>query len=180
MALRLAGELGTTRMGIDRIVAVAPPIDLHLCCSNLRKRPNHHYDRYFMKKLVQIATSPDNQISKHHKLDIDPLPKSVLEFDTRVTAPVSGFRDVDDYYTQASAKSVLAKISVPTLIITSQDDPIIPIQQFDDVRMPSNIELWTTRFGGHLGFLSSRKRNDPDRHWMDWRVVENLIEAKVV
>ena len=32
-------------------------------------------------------------------------------------------------------------------------------------------EVHCSRCGGHLGFLS-RPNGDPDRHWMDWRILD--------
>ena len=40
--------------------------------------------------------------------------------------------------------------------------------------MPDNVELRMTDHGGHLGFVG-RGGIDPDRRWMDWRVVDWIL-----
>ena len=35
----------------------------------------------------------------------------------------------------------------------------------------SAIKIVATQHGGHLGFFG-RRGDDPDRHWLDWRICE--------
>jgi predicted alpha/beta-fold hydrolase len=60
---------------------------------------------------------------------------------------------------------------VPTLVIAAADDPLIPGRVFADLPRSSAVTLHVARSGGHLGFIG-RRNGDPDRRWMDWRVVE--------
>ena len=48
------------------------------------------------------------------------------QFDDAITAPLHGFRDVDDYYSRSSSRQYLKDIHVPTLIIHAEHDHIIP------------------------------------------------------
>ena len=52
------------------------------------------------------------------------------EFDDRYTALDGGYANGADYYDRSGARLVLDSITVPTLIITSQDDPFIPYSMF--------------------------------------------------
>ena len=49
----------------------------------------------------------------------------------------------------------LHKIAVPTVIITAQDDPFIPVSMFDipAIRHNPNISTIISRYGGHCGFF---------------------------
>jgi uncharacterized protein len=47
------------------------------------------------------------------------------EFDSAVTAPVFGYKDVWDYYNRASSTNKLPDIKTPLLVIQSLDDPIV-------------------------------------------------------
>ena len=68
----------------------------------------------------------------------------------------SGYATSDDYYRDytVSAKS-LASVTVPTTIITAQDDPIVPVRDFEAFKNMSNpnITLSIQPFGGHVGFV---------------------------
>jgi len=94
------------------------------------------------------------------------------EWDEAITAPASGYHGAADYYYRTSALRVVAGIRVPTLIITAQDDPIIPFSSFCDPGMLDNpfITMIATQYGGHCGFIS-RYAGD-ERFWAELRVVE--------
>jgi hypothetical protein len=51
--------------------------------------------------------------------------RTFWEFDDRVTAPLNGYLNVDDYYRRASSRYFLGAIETPTLIIQSEDDPFV-------------------------------------------------------
>jgi predicted alpha/beta-fold hydrolase len=99
--------------------------------------------------------------------------RTIREFDERFTAPHGGYRDASDYYARTSSRAVIGEIRVPTLIIHSADDPLIPAEPFLDAAIADNpdVLLILTRRGGHVGFLSDRVDAE-DRHWAENRVVD--------
>ena len=48
------------------------------------------------------------------------------EFDELFSAPINGFKTAHDWYEYTSSKSEIKNITIPTLIIQSLDDPIVP------------------------------------------------------
>ena len=64
-------------------------------------------------------------------------------------------------------------IRVPTLVICSKDDPLVPFEVYDHRAFRTNpfLRLLATDHGGHLGFLSRRK----PRFWVD-RVALNWMD----
>ena len=93
-----------------------------------------------------------------------------------ITAPLAGYASADDYYTRTSPAPRLADIRVPTTIVAAADDPVIPIEPYGQLVASSAVEVFVTKYGGHLGFVG-RRGPDPDRRWMDWRVVEWVLSA---
>jgi predicted alpha/beta-fold hydrolase len=91
------------------------------------------------------------------------------------TAPASGFESADEYYTTASCASYISRIRVHTTILASQDDPVVCYQPLAELQLPPNVTLCLTKHGGHLGFIG-RSGVDPDRRWMDWRLLDWLME----
>ena len=49
----------------------------------------------------------------------------------------------------------LESISIPTTIITSKDDPIIPVEDFYHLSVNRHLQLIIHPYGGHNGFISS-------------------------
>jgi hypothetical protein len=42
------------------------------------------------------------------------------------------------------------------------------------INLPSSVSLHVTRQGGHLGYIGVTGV-DPDRRWLDWRVVDYVL-----
>ena len=99
--------------------------------------------------------------------------KTVRAFDDAYTAPYFGFRSAEDYYHRASAMRVVDRISVPTLVISAEDDPFVPPQPFRDPKVTGNphIELRLTAHGGHCGFVGVRSADD-DGYWAENEIVD--------
>ncbi len=171
VTLRLAGELGATKCsGLDRVIAVCPPLDLHLCSSHLEQPSNRLYSRHLLSILIKLHQSRTRLVHGAAPLQNGHKPSTLRELDDQFIAPAWGFDGAGDYYDKCSAINVLNGIQLPTRILVARDDPLVPIDQFDGLTN-SDIDLHVTDHGGHLGFVG-RAGVDPDRRWMDWRVVE--------
>src|SRR5262245_31684134 len=79
--------------------------------------------------------------------------RNLYEFDDVVTAPLHGYRDVDDYWDRASAKHVLSGIAVPTLVLNAKNDPFLPARHLPDAASP-DVVLEYPEQGGHVGFMT--------------------------
>src|SRR5206468_5843202 len=81
--------------------------------------------------------------------------RTLREFDDVVTAPLHGFRDTDDYWTRASAKPLLGRIAVPTLLVNARNDPFLPataLPRPDEVSLHVHCDF--PGEGGHAAFVS--------------------------
>ncbi|MEI6255187.1 MAG: alpha/beta fold hydrolase [Planctomycetota bacterium] len=159
-------------------IAVNPPIDLLMGVESLASGGIRRvYDRYFVRRLLRHLDAWRRVRPDAPPLRPGPRPRSLWEFDDRFTAPALGFPDAEAYYRASSACPVIGDIRVPTVIITSQDDPLVPAAMFaaDCVKLPEAVRLVMTRHGGHVGYIG-RRGTDPDRRWLDWRVVD-LVTA---
>ena len=158
---------------IVQAIAVNPPIDLAASVRTLDGRINRMYDRHFVGALTRhlaerLRMRPDSPMPAEPKQ-----PRCLYEFDDWYTAPLSGFPDADTYYAKCSAAQFVPRIGTPTTIITSRDDPMVPVEMFspDRIRYPDAVRLAIANGGGHVGYIA-RAGIDPDVHWLDWRVVE--------
>lgn len=105
---------------------------------------------------------------------------SIWGFDHELVIGRLGFPSVEAYYEASSGLHLLPNLEKPTLIIYAADDPlfdptIVPDLQAASERNP-NIELILTRYGGHVGYLSSKacqiRMGDRDPWWAWNRVLE--------
>jgi predicted alpha/beta-fold hydrolase len=162
---------------VIRAIAVSPPIDLLACSANMSRPRMMLYNRWFVRALVAQTTARCALVPELARLDWSRPPRTLYEFDDRVTAPLSGFRGAEEYYALSSTVQRLEAIRVPTTVITASDDPIVPVAMFDQTRRSPHVTLHVTRYGGHVAFIA-RAGRDPDRQWLDWRVVEIVTQTE--
>jgi hypothetical protein len=172
ITLKLVGESAADLPeNLDRAVAVCPPVDLAHCVQSLARGVNRLYDRHFVRLLIKQVATQCRLIPDAPTLDQKNLPRGVFEFDEAFTAPVCSFGTAANYYRVCSSAQFVPAIRVPTLILAAADDPLIPSEVFANLQPPPAVTLNVARSGGHLGFIG-RRNDDPDRRWMDWRIVE--------
>ena len=151
-------------------IAVCPPLDLTHCAEAIGQRAMQLYERYFVNCLMEQVEMRRRANPNAIHAEIPRRPTSVWEFDDTFTAPVCGFESAADYYRRASCGNDLQAIRVSTSIIMADDDPIVPSEQFESLQLARSTQLVMTEYGGHLGFIAANGP-DPDRRWMDWRIV---------
>lgn len=150
--LKWLGERGNTSP-LQVAIAVSAPFDLHICSASLGKGFNNLYQQYFLRSLKQKIHV------KHQSIPSIPLYSGyrLAEFDDKVTAPLHGFKGVDDYYSKASSRQYIPDIRVPTLIIHSRKDPICPITAVPvrEIGANKNLQTIITDEGGHIGYFGN-------------------------
>lgn len=161
--------------------AVSVPYDLEPGSRNLQQGFARVYDRHFLKSLRAKAL---RKLAQHPGLfDHDRLMRAqtIEDFDDAVTGPVHGFSGSTDYYTRSSSIHFIAKIAVPTLLLSAEDDPFLPVSVLDRVRgvAASNrrLEVVFTPHGGHVGFLSGAIPFRPV-HWGEDQVMSFFDSQK--
>jgi predicted alpha/beta-fold hydrolase len=176
-----SGDGGADDTGVPQTVrgavAVSVPFDLARGCRHLSRGFSRVYERFFLRSLVAKA----RQKLAHHPDLCDPAAldrvRTLWEFDDVVTAPVHGFRDALDYYTQSSSIHYLSRVRTPTLLLSALDDPFLPPEVLDEVqgiaRENPALETEFVQRGGHVGFISGRVPWRPV-YYAEWRVAEFL------
>jgi predicted alpha/beta-fold hydrolase len=154
-------------------VAVNPPVDLAVCSRAISRWHNRMYERHFVRLLCRQLDQRMKEVQHTPKPAWTRHPRTLREFDHSYTAHVWGFNGVDDYYSRSSTVSLIPHIAVPTLLLTARDDSLVPCEMFESLRLPPSVTLHVAGGGGHLGYIG-RRCGDPDRRWMDWRIVDWL------
>lgn len=179
IVLKLAGELGANPPdNLGRVMAVSPPADLSACSAWIGRWQNRGYDRYFAELLRKQLLERQARAPHAVHVDFARRPKQLREIDDWFTGPVCGFGNAENYYRLSSSAPLLPEIRVPTLILAAADDPLVPRHIFDSLHLSSSTILRIARHGGHLGFIGARGA-DPDRRWLDWRVVDWVMQGPV-
>lgn len=169
--LKLLGELGEqVPPYLSGAVAVCPPVDLLASVQQLQLRGNRLYDRHFVRLLLRQVHARNHAVADAATVAFPRRPRTLREFDEFFTAKVCGFASSEDYYRRSSSGPLLPRIQVPTLILASRDDPLVPVGPLENASRSASVHVHLTDGGGHVGFIA-RGGTDPDTRWLDWRVV---------
>lgn len=143
---------------IKRGVAISSPTDLGASAVLLDRPSNRFYRNRFMKKLVAKISQKADRFPG--RLDMAKLRqvKQWRDFDEFFSAPINSYRDADDFYTQASAVNFMPGITVPTLLLNAQNDPLLSPECSPTwlAEKHAHVFLETPRTGGHVGFQLTR------------------------
>jgi predicted alpha/beta-fold hydrolase len=150
---------------------ISAPCDLTSCAWKLARRSHRFYMQRFLAMLhkkvkAKAALFPD-RINDSDYSSI----KNFKQFDDRYTAPIHGFVDAEDYWTQCSTTQFLSGIAKPTLIINALDDPFLTEKcfPFKEAEQSRNLFFEAPKSGGHVGFVTFGKGGE---YWHEARVAE--------
>jgi uncharacterized protein len=174
--LKWLGEDGEAKRVLLGAAAVSAPVDLMAAGDALGRGFNLVYTRAF---LATMKRKGEEKLARFPGLfDAAAMrrARTLREFDDAVTAPLHGFRDTDDYWTRASAKPVLGRIEVPTLLLNARNDPFLPERALPrPAEVSRQVRLEFPEEGGHASFVSAPFPGDLD--WMPRRVAAFFEET---
>jgi hypothetical protein len=154
--LKWLGEQGeATPAAVVGAVGISVPFDLEQCARVLdRGFQKWVYTANFMRTFKQKVRAKVPAHGAFVDLAAVRRARTFAAYDRVVTAPLHGFTDEVDYWRRASCGPYLARVRVPTLLISAVDDPFVPVTALPDpTDLPSGVLLEVTERGGHVGFV---------------------------
>jgi uncharacterized protein len=157
--LRWAQEAGdSAAQVVSAVASVCSPIDMIAAGQAIGRGFNRQvYTRMFLRTmkpraLEKLVLHP--RLFDRHKLMAA---RDLYEFDNLFTAPLHGFKDVDDYWNRASAKPHLHRIRIPALVLNALNDRFVPANSLPKQHEVSRyVTLWQPAHGGHVGFPAGK------------------------
>ena len=172
-ALRVGLEAPLAGLSVGQVVAVCPVVSPSNVLKAMEDGPSV-YESYFIRKWTKSlkhkqSLFPDTyEYEEWHELG--GLRERTGYFATRYYE----FDSLDDYFDGYSiAGERLTALRVPTTILTSEDDPVVPVSDFTDLPENEDIELLVTHHGGHCAFLKNWKMES----WADDLIVKCVLES---
>jgi predicted alpha/beta-fold hydrolase len=174
VVLKMAGEFADRLPAqVRRLAVVSPPIDLRLCVDRFSRGRFRFYDRFIAMANRRHVRRTQLLVNNTPHLIAALRSGGQRDFDDGYTSTVWGFDSVEQFYNNTSSRHVVRNVRIPTLLIASRDDPLVPVELFKPLRSQPSIALHLTDHGGHLGFIGQQGA-DEDRRWMSWRIVDFL------
>lgn len=167
-ALRIARKCAETPIdNLVHIISVSPVLDPEKSTYAIDDVPLLRY--YFRKKWLSSLKKKEKCFPDLYDFSDILTLDTIAEMTELMIERYSDYGNACDYFRgYAVLDDALANINVPTTIVTAQDDPIIPVEDFYHLKLNSLANLIVHRYGGHNGFLE----NVSGRSWYERIMIE--------
>lgn len=153
-ALRVALRAPEAGIPLASVQAICPVIDPAHGLAAIERAP-WFYERYFLAKWRASLKRKRERFPELYRFSDRTLRKGLRELTAWLVREYTDFPSLDAYLEGYSvAGSRLLDLEVPTQIITSADDPIIPVEDFLALRLGKHTRLRILPHGGHCAFLA--------------------------
>jgi len=156
-ALRVALNAERAGLRLGRVVSVCPVIDPAHAMRAMEENLSF-YERYFERKWTRSLRIKQERFPElYGDGGLDGI-RGIRARTHYLATRYAGFDDADSYFAGYSiAGNRLGNLGTPSLILTSEDDPVVPISDYYQLEASSRLEILITRYGGHCGFLKNWK-----------------------
>ncbi len=185
--LKYLGETGTDSQ-LQGAAAVSVPFRLDQCADRIGMGFSRVYQSHFMREMVTYVKDKQRLFAHHGMSErlatldkLGPLDnmRTFWDFDGRITAPLHGYTDAEDYYRRASSRYFLSQIDTPTLIIQAADDPFVFAHSLPEAHeLSPSIDFELHAHGGHVGFVEG-SLSKPG-YYLERRIPQWLAEQAAV
>ena len=165
-ALRLALRAPAAGLPLLHVAAVCPVLDPDRTMQTMEHGfPLYHW--YFQRKWRGSLRRKRELFPQRHGFDDRTLALDMRGLTRWLVEQYTDFGDLDGYFDgYAITGARLARLSVPASILTSADDPIIPVADFRALRLPDTAALEIAAHGGHCGFLDNAHCDGFAERWV--------------
>lgn len=172
-ALRLALRAPAAGLQVDAVAAVCPVLDPARTMEAMeRGLPLYlrHFEQSWRRSLVRKRELFPERVGFDDRV----LRLRMRALTEWLVLRHTDFGSLDAYFDRYSiAGDRLAGLQVPASILTSADDPVIPVDDFARLSLPPHASLEIARWGGHCGFLEGPRLEGYAERW----VVDRLAGA---
>lgn len=173
--LRVALRQSLCRIAnLRHVFAISPPLDPYkatLCIDE--SLPFYRY--YFLKKWKRSLRK--KQALFPHKYDFNGILnlRTCLDLTEAIMPWYPEYSDSRLYFREYTLlNDAFRDLSMPVTVVTSEDDPFIPIDDFRRLEKNPYLKLLIQRYGGHCGFLEFF----PYACWYD-RLIDRAIQRDI-
>ena len=156
-ALRVALRAGAAGLAIRHVVSICPVIDPARAMRAMEEG-KRFYERYFERKWSRSLRIKQQCFPDLYGADDWHSVRGLRARTHYLATRYAGFADAEAYFDGYSiAGERLRPLKVPATILTSADDPVVPVDDFTRLPEIPCLEVLVTRYGGHCGFLKNWK-----------------------
>ncbi len=153
-ALRAALRAPAAGIPLDYTLAICPIIDPGEGLFSLEEAAPWFYQAYFLRKWRRSLQAKQAAFPHRHYFELAELKQNLRGLTESLVLRHTDFGSLQAYLDGYSvAGNTLMDMQIPATILTSRDDPVIPVTAFEKLEIPSTVELDIAQHGGHCGFI---------------------------
>ncbi len=150
--LRVARAAPARGVALDYALAVCPVIDPAHGLRRLERGRLYH--AYFMRKWRGSLRRKQALFPERVLLGAGELRLDMRGLTRALVLRHTGFDSLEAYFDGYSvAGDRLSTLRVPATVLAAADDPVIPVADFQALRLPPEVELDIAAYGGHCAFI---------------------------
>ena len=177
-ALRVAARARAAGLPVARVAAVCPVLDPAVTMTRM-EQGIPFYLRYFERKWRASLRRKRDNFPQFYDFDDSVLTLGMRDLTRWMVERHTDFDGLDAYFNGYSvAGDRLAAMDVPAHILTSADDPVIPVEEFHALRLPAGSAIEIAQWGGHCGFLDSLRMDGYAERWVTARLAAALDDGQ--
>jgi hypothetical protein len=153
-ALRIAEKYSQKQMtNLKHVFAISPPLDPYKTTLAIDNGLSF-YRKYFLKKWKRSLIKKQNIFPQRYDFRKMLNAKTCMELTEAIMPYFPEFPSYRDYFNLYTLKEdFFKKLNMPVTIIISEDDPVIPVEDFNKLQESEFLQISRQKYGGHCGFL---------------------------
>lgn len=149
-ALRMAARAAEHPIpGLHRVIAVSPAIDPDSATRRIDAHPLFH--RYFRRRWLRSLMAKERLFPDTYHFAPVARIGSVWEMTNWLVQRYTDYGDAASYFARYRFNG--EPPVVPTTIIASADDPVIPVESIRNLARSPQLTVHLSDYGGHVGFV---------------------------
>ena len=151
--LRIARKMSHTPIdSIYHVVGISPVLDPQKATDRIDRKPLIR--KYFLKKWLQSLKIKQSLFPDVYDFSSLYSLNTIQAVTDQMLDQYSEYKSASDYFKNYSIlNDTIDDLPVPTTIMTAADDPIIPVEDFQRLKLNHHTRLVIHTFGGHNGFI---------------------------
>jgi len=165
--LRIAADHGAV-LGLTAAAGICPPVDPTNAMDAL-DNTLFIYERYFFRRWSKSLRKKLSHFPEHNYAEVLDNARTLADMNGFFVSNHTPFDDPQSYFeSYALTSDRLAALQIPAYLISSQDDPIIPVADLQKINCPEQLTIEVQPFGGHCGFI----KNLSAHSWVENRLAD--------
>lgn len=165
--LRIAADHGRA-LNLKSAIGICPPVDPVNAMTALNQSL-FLYERYFFYRWTNSLRKKLIHYPEYGFGDQLNNARSINDMNEMFITKYTPYDDIESYFkSYALTGDRLAELAIPSHLIASADDPIIPIEDIQRINCPERLDIEVHPYGGHCGFITNLSAHS----WIETRIVE--------